>query len=283
MPSRRGGNWCGVLGLLLVLAFVPAALAAQRGDGSSPAAAHQLTPGVPFHGTTAGATLDSWFNYNDFSQIALKAGDYLTVDWIGGTSSKTGAENNLDMLAPGTTSFIPGHSEKPLFELWPFAETNYGAVFKLSQRYLVKTTGMYIFDANTIPSTLRAPGGPYTLTVYVQHGAKGATCPLQVQASLAKRVSTVTAREPGIGPKEPGGVSIGLGRLQANGKYLTVPYGGITMSDTAAANGEWSFVASSKVLAPGHYRWVVGAAAVVRDSRGFVCVPATIYKTFEIK
>ena len=80
MPSRRGGNWCGVLGLLLVLAFVPAALAAQRGDGSSPAAAHQLTPGVPFHGTTAGATLDSWFNYNDFSQIALKAGDYLTVD-----------------------------------------------------------------------------------------------------------------------------------------------------------------------------------------------------------
>lgn len=269
MRSKRGAGFCALLGVVLgsawVVSFVPAGLADGGGDLAT---AHALTPGVPFHGATTDAT-------NDFSRLALRAGDYLTVDWNGG-------KNTLDLLPSGTTDATPLDQVKPLFSLDAWTETLVGAVHKLSQRYLVKTSGTYVFRAGAegLP-----PGTyPYTLTVYRQHGAQGATCPMRVQASFAAgRVLTLRITEPGVRPSSPAGlgVMVWMGRRRTNGSYapLDLHYG----DTVAAGHGSWTFVAMSQPQRAGQFKWIVSPQSVVRDARGYFCIPAIVGKTLTAK
>lgn len=269
MQSSRGASFFALLSVVLssalALAVVPAGFAA---GGDNPVDAHALTPGVPFHGTTTTATA------SDFSRLALRAGDYVTVDWIGG-------KNTLDFLPPGTTDATPVDQIKPLFSLDSWTETLVGAVFKLSRRYLVKTSGIYYFRA----SADGTPPGPYTLTVQVQHGAKGATCPMRVQASIAAgRVLTLRITEPGIKPHTAAGlgVMVSVSRRQPNATYkqLAVTFG----PTVAAGNGTWTSVATSTLpQAAGQYNWIVSPQSVVRDARGYFCIPAIVSKKFTVK
>jgi len=256
---------------LVALAFAPAGLAAGSG---TIAEAHPLAVGVPFHGTTAHTALDEGSaTDNDFSTLTLQEGDYLTVDWKGG-------KNTLDLLAPGTTDETPLLSVKPIFSLDGIAFTAARNVFQLSQRYLVKTSGTYLFRAWTDSTTV----GPYTLTVYVQRGAKGATCPMPVQVSFAAgHVTTVRIVQGEIEAHSPVGLGIfvSLSRRQANGAYKRVP---MTFGQTTPAGpGKWASNAHSvSPLPAGRYQWIVSPQSVVRDERGYFCIPAIVVKKFTV-
>ena len=157
-----GGS--GLLALVFAVALVltPQALA----QGGNPSQAFRLTAGKTAHGDTSRQTPDGRGDRREFWSIALKAGDYVTVDW----SQPVSGPNYLYPLKPGIND-----------NNFTQAETSYGSNRRSADatghdefQWRITRTGRYYFD---FISYNGYDGGAYEITVHVRRGLRRSDVP----------------------------------------------------------------------------------------------------------
>jgi hypothetical protein len=144
--------------VVAALVFVPAALA----QGGAPSQAYPLSFDKQFNGDTSAFQPDGNGYNSEFLSVALKAGDYITVDW----SQPVGGHNELYFMAPDTNDNNWGNNNS-LVERGP--SSTGGDEF----HYSIIRSGTYYF----IFQAYQSSAGAFSITVHLRRGAKPGDVP----------------------------------------------------------------------------------------------------------